>query len=107
MNADETDIHRRRLLQTAAAMAMGTGCGLALTACEPSSAPDEKPKASTPSFSNSTSNERVPIMSLNIVRFEYQGRAQWGVIRGNQITPIPGEFATTCHLYTSPSPRDS
>lgn len=34
-------------------------------------------------------------MSLNIVRFEHQGRAQWGVIRNSHITPIPGEFATT------------
>ena len=34
-------------------------------------------------------------MSLNIVRFEHQGRTQWGVIRGTQITPVPGDFATT------------
>ncbi len=34
-------------------------------------------------------------MSLNIVRFETQGRAQWGVIREHKITPVPGEFATT------------
>lgn len=34
-------------------------------------------------------------MSLNIVRFETQGRARWGVIRENTITPVPGEFATT------------
>lgn len=34
-------------------------------------------------------------MSLNIVRFETLGRAQWGVIRENTITPVPGEFATT------------
>ncbi|WP_428313420.1 fumarylacetoacetate hydrolase family protein [Hydrocarboniphaga sp.] len=34
-------------------------------------------------------------MSLNIVRFEHQGRAQWGVIRGSQITPVPGDFSTT------------
>jgi len=34
-------------------------------------------------------------MSLNIVRFEHHNRSQWGVIRARQITPIPGEFATT------------
>ena len=34
-------------------------------------------------------------MSLNIVRFEHQNRSQWGVIRARQITPIPGDFATT------------
>lgn len=91
MNTDETDIQRRRLLQAGAAMAMAAGSGLALTACEP--APAEKPKTST--LSASTFDERVPLMSLNIVRFEHQGRTQWGVIRGTQITPIPGEFATT------------
>lgn len=34
-------------------------------------------------------------MSLNIIRFEHQNRAQWGVIRGITITPIPGDYATT------------
>jgi 2-keto-4-pentenoate hydratase/2-oxohepta-3-ene-1,7-dioic acid hydratase in catechol pathway len=34
-------------------------------------------------------------MSVNVVRFEHQGRAQWGVIRNSKITPIAGDFATT------------
>ncbi|QCP52487.1 DUF2437 domain-containing protein [Trinickia violacea] len=34
-------------------------------------------------------------MSVNIVRFEHQNHVQWGVIRGSQITPIPGTYATT------------
>ncbi|MGM3276692.1 fumarylacetoacetate hydrolase family protein [Ralstonia sp. 24A2] len=34
-------------------------------------------------------------MSINIVRFEYQGQVQWGVIRDTRITPVPGTFATT------------
>jgi len=34
-------------------------------------------------------------MTLNIVRYQHQGRAQWGVIRDGLITPVPGEFATT------------
>jgi 2-keto-4-pentenoate hydratase/2-oxohepta-3-ene-1,7-dioic acid hydratase in catechol pathway len=34
-------------------------------------------------------------MSVNIVRFERQGRTQWGVIRGSRITPVPGTYATT------------
>ncbi|WP_199031670.1 fumarylacetoacetate hydrolase family protein [Ralstonia sp. ASV6] len=34
-------------------------------------------------------------MSINIVRFEYQGHAQWGVIRDTRITPVPGAYATT------------
>ncbi|MDP3738620.1 MAG: fumarylacetoacetate hydrolase family protein [Hyphomonadaceae bacterium] len=34
-------------------------------------------------------------MTINIVRFQHQGRTQWGVIRNEQITPIPGDFATT------------
>lgn len=34
-------------------------------------------------------------MALNIVRFSHQNEIQWGVIRGNAITPIRGNFATT------------
>ena len=34
-------------------------------------------------------------MAIHVVHFSHQGRAQWGVIAGGQITPIPGEFATT------------
>jgi len=34
-------------------------------------------------------------MSVNIVRFEHQDRARWGVIRGSRITPVPGTYATT------------
>ena len=93
MNIDGTNLQRRRLLQAGASMVMITGSGFTLTACEPSSAPAEKLK--TPIHSTSTFDERVPIMSLNIVRFEHQDRTQWGVIRNTHITPIPGEFATT------------
>ena len=32
---------------------------------------------------------------VHIVRFEYQNTVQWGVIRQNLITPVPGTFATT------------
>lgn len=34
-------------------------------------------------------------MSINIVRFEYLGQTQWGVIRDTRITPVPGTYATT------------
>ncbi len=34
-------------------------------------------------------------MTLNIVRYEYKNRVQWGVIRNSFITPVPGDFATT------------
>jgi 2,4-didehydro-3-deoxy-L-rhamnonate hydrolase len=34
-------------------------------------------------------------MSLNILHFMHQGRAQWGVIRRGEITPIPGDYPTT------------
>lgn len=40
-------------------------------------------------------------MPVNIVRFEHQNRAQWGVIRNNLITPIPGEFPTTGALISA------
>lgn len=34
-------------------------------------------------------------MPVNVIRFRQQGRASWGVAHGGDITPIPGEFATT------------
>jgi 2,4-didehydro-3-deoxy-L-rhamnonate hydrolase len=34
-------------------------------------------------------------MAINVARFEHQGRVQWGVVRAGQITPVPGDFATT------------
>jgi 2-keto-4-pentenoate hydratase/2-oxohepta-3-ene-1,7-dioic acid hydratase in catechol pathway len=34
-------------------------------------------------------------MPLNILHFQHHGRAQWGVVRHGEITPVPGEFATT------------
>lgn len=42
-------------------------------------------------------------MSLNIIRFQHQNRAQWGVIRGGTITPIPGDYATTGALIVGTS----
>ena len=34
-------------------------------------------------------------MALNILHFQHQGRAQWGVVQEHKITPVPGTFATT------------
>lgn len=34
-------------------------------------------------------------MAVNTVRFESEGRIQWGVLRNNKITPVPGDFPTT------------
>jgi 2-keto-4-pentenoate hydratase/2-oxohepta-3-ene-1,7-dioic acid hydratase in catechol pathway len=34
-------------------------------------------------------------MAINVVHFEHQGRASWGVLRGARVTPVPGDFATT------------
>ena len=34
-------------------------------------------------------------MALNIMRFEHQGRAGWGVVRDGRLTPVPGDFPTT------------
>lgn len=36
--------------------------------------------------------------AVNVVRYQHQGRSHWGVIRAGQITPIPGDFATTGEL---------
>jgi len=34
-------------------------------------------------------------MSVNVIRYEYQGQTQWGVLREGRVTPIPGDYATT------------
>ncbi len=34
-------------------------------------------------------------MAINVVRFEYQNRVQWGVARDGRITPVQGSFETT------------
>lgn len=37
-------------------------------------------------------------MSIQVVRFEHQGRSGWGVVQGAQVLRIPGEYATTGDL---------
>ncbi|CAD5109908.1 fumarylacetoacetate hydrolase family protein [Zestomonas carbonaria] len=37
-------------------------------------------------------------MPVHVVHFEHQNERQWGVIRGERITPIPGTFASTGEL---------
>ena len=34
-------------------------------------------------------------MSMNTLRYEYENREHWGVVRGGTITPIPGDYQTT------------
>lgn len=37
-------------------------------------------------------------MATSVIRFEHQGRPQWGVVRRGRVTPIPGEYPTTRDL---------
>ncbi len=34
-------------------------------------------------------------MAVNVVRFQHEDRVRWGVIRGDVVTPVAGEFPTT------------
>ena len=45
-------------------------------------------------------------MTVNVVRYEFCGRIQWGVIREGRITPIPGDFPTTNAFITGNSVSD-
>jgi len=45
-------------------------------------------------------------MSVNIIRFSHQNRAQWGVIREQRITPVPGDFATTGDFIRGTTPAE-
>ncbi|AXQ27726.1 DUF2437 domain-containing protein [Solimonas sp. K1W22B-7] len=42
-------------------------------------------------------------MSINVIRFDYQGRTQWGVLREGRVSPITGEYATTGDFIRSHS----
>ena len=37
-------------------------------------------------------------MTLNVLHYQHQGRAHWGVVRDGKITPVPGAFATTAEF---------
>jgi len=50
--------------------------------------------AAAPASRNSFPH-REPTMSVNVIRYEYQGQTQWGVLREGRVTPIPGDYATT------------
>lgn len=39
-------------------------------------------------------------MAVNVVRYEVNGRIQWGVLRNGRITPVPGDFPTTSAFIT-------
>ncbi|MEL7056160.1 MAG: fumarylacetoacetate hydrolase family protein [Pseudomonadota bacterium] len=40
-------------------------------------------------------------MPINIARFQYKDRVQWGVVSEYGVTPIPGDYATTGDLIVS------
>jgi 2,4-diketo-3-deoxy-L-fuconate hydrolase len=40
-------------------------------------------------------------MSINVIHFEHQGHARWGVVREGRITPIEGSFASTAAFVRS------
>lgn len=39
-------------------------------------------------------------MPVNIARFETQGSTRWGVVRGDEVIPVSGDFATTGEFVT-------
>jgi 2-keto-4-pentenoate hydratase/2-oxohepta-3-ene-1,7-dioic acid hydratase in catechol pathway len=45
-------------------------------------------------------------MSVNVVRFQHHERTRWGVLSERQITPIPGDFATTGELIRGTTAAD-
>jgi 2-keto-4-pentenoate hydratase/2-oxohepta-3-ene-1,7-dioic acid hydratase in catechol pathway len=87
MNPTHPDHTRRRLLKAGAAAIVAAGTGLTV-ACRNDAPPPHPEPDPSPLTGNAA-------MTLNIVRFEYQNHTQWGVIRAQQITPIPGHYATT------------
>lgn len=43
-------------------------------------------------------------MSIHVIHFEHEGRAQWGVVRDGRITPIAGSYASTADFVRSVDP---
>lgn len=87
------------MLQAGAATLVVAGSGIAPGDCDAAPPHIAAPKpVLRPDFT-----QRVHSMPLNIIRFEHQGRPQWGVIRGSRITPVPGDFPTTGDFVRSTS----
>lgn len=42
-------------------------------------------------------------MIVHVVRYEHEGQIRWGVVRGNAVTPVPGEYPTTGDFVRSAS----
>ncbi|MCY1285938.1 hypothetical protein D9M68_244320 [compost metagenome] len=80
---------RRDLLKTGAALA-----GAALL--PPLNATEQQPR-------NATAVPGVAAMPVHVVHFEHQNEQHWGVIRGERISRIPDEFASTGDLITGTS----
>lgn len=55
----------------------------------------QKASQPAPIFPPITPKPSNPVMALNIIHFEYQQKARWGVVRSGKITPIAGEYAST------------
>ena len=45
-------------------------------------------------------------MAVHVVRYAHQSRIQWGVVRDQTITPIPGDFTTSGELVQHASGHD-
>ena len=43
-------------------------------------------------------------MAINVLRYEHAGRTGWGVLRGDRVVPVPGEFPTTGSFIESNTP---
>ena len=79
-------IDRRTLLK--ATLSLGLGALAPPAAATSSRTPGSGPQ----------NPQREPTMSINVIRYEHQGRAHWGVVRAGRVTPIPGDHPTTGDL---------
>lgn len=95
----QTDQRRRRLMQGAA----GLTASSLLPPLALASAPADS-QTNTQQTLSEKPKQRDSNMSINTVRYEYQGQVQWGVLREGGITPIPGDYPTTGDFIAGVSP---
>lgn len=83
---------RRDLLKAGLAL----GAAALLPACKDPRGNDPKSTSADRAHPHDTDHSSgAAVMAVNVIRYEHQGSARWGVIRQGRITPIPGDYPTT------------
>lgn len=98
------DADRRRVVKTGAALSAASMLPLAMTVST-SQASHVNDELST-QIEHTHSKEGRETMSINTVRYKYENDIHWGVVKGDNIIPVPGQYATTGDFINAVSVAD-